>query len=91
MDAAIPSIGLERELPKDTSVIPSGMYCYTLISADFLGLGRLVTKKCPYWSKIEGRHPQEDGYCAYLEKGDWELDGGLLWDACKECGVNMDD
>ena len=35
---------------------------------------------------------QENGYCSYLERGDWEADHlSLLWDQCKECGINMDD
>jgi hypothetical protein len=30
-----------------------------------------------------------DGYCKYLERGDWELEAGhsLLWDQCKACGI----
>ena len=33
---------------------------------------------------------QGTGYCHYLELGDW-MDGGsnLLWDQCKECGINL--
>jgi hypothetical protein len=74
---------------KDTSVIPEGAYCYTI--AGPLKDGRLPIKKCPYWS-IDSRRPkQENGYCSFLGKGDWELSIGLLWDQCKECGENWGD
>lgn len=64
------------ENEKDKSIIPVGQYCY-----DENGI-------CPYWD-INGSKPeQENGYCGYLEKGDWELDYfSLLWDQCKECGI----
>ena len=79
------------KMTKDTSLIPKGMYCYVPVVPNFLGIGKLVIKKCPYWSLDEKHEKQDNGYCAYLEKGDWELCGGLLWDACKECGINMED
>lgn len=62
---------------KDQSVIPAGIYCY-----DQNGL-------CPYWSSRADKHHQENGYCSFLEVGDWEVKGcSLLWDQVKECGVN---
>jgi len=93
---------------KDKSVIPKGDYCY--------GNNGI----CPYWSTNPDQHEMENGYCSYIEKGDWELndekkwktayrDGrtvadsecksahelgmfmSLLWDQCKECGVNIGD
>jgi len=96
---------------KDTSVIPKGLYCYTYVNGEKV--------QCPYWkrlSKEEGGLYQEDGYCAYLEQSDWDIneevgvlegwqsDGtpippisahemkmSLLWDECKECGINMEE
>jgi hypothetical protein len=104
--------------------IPEGMYCY-----NSRGL-------CPFWDKKPGQYPtQEDGYCHFLGKSDWELNEesqgsvvlvhypadrslegksveeiyhyndhidpvsgkhlhfgtSLIWDQCKECGINMDD
>ena len=47
---------------KDTSVIPKGMYC-----DDEDG------KACPYWSLLTELPAQENGYCAYLGKSDWDL------------------
>ena len=86
-------------LKKDTSVIPYGYTC----------------EDCPYWDLNEDYPEQENGYCGYLEKGDWELhfegeirEGdkdekvltleekealpfcfSMLWDGCKECGINI--
>lgn len=48
-------------MKKDKSLIPKGLYCY---SGDY---------KCPYWEIIEGMHKQANGYCHFLEKGDWDL------------------
>lgn len=58
-----------------------GLYCY-----DENGL-------CPYWSADTNKPRQENGYCAYLEVGDWEPDGwlSLLWDQVKECGLKVED
>ena len=34
---------------------------------------------------------QDNGYCHFLEQGDWEDIGvGLLWDQCKCCQINVD-
>jgi len=85
---------------KDKKLIPKGVYCY-----DEKGV-------CPYWSLRKDKPYQFNGYCSYLEKGDWELNKkyvmrgvwtnnkgevvegpkefplSLLWDQCKECGIN---
>jgi hypothetical protein len=93
-------------------LIPSGLYCYDIVQ------GKRVY--CPFYSIDKTRPVQENGYCSYIGKGDWDIneeypkdieinkkqsDGtykkemvkrvrdtifwgmGLLWDACKECGV----
>ena len=66
---------------KSPSKIPKGLYCY-----DANGI-------CPYWSLSKNGGVQNNGYCAYLELGDWEPDGwiSLLWDGVKECGLNTND
>ena len=34
---------------------------------------------------------QDNGYCHYLKRGDWEEEGwSLLWDMVKECGIKDD-
>jgi len=38
-------------------LIPKGVYC----------------DGCPFWFRDGGRPEQENGYCSYLKKGDWDL------------------
>lgn len=64
---------------KINSGIPKGIYCY-----DKNGL-------CPYWSLNHDSEYQNNGYCAYMDIGDWNLDFGLLWDQVKECHINVGD
>ena len=64
---------------KDKLKIPKGLYCY-----DENGV-------CPYWKKIG----QYNGYCKYLKMSDKEIEyiecaTSLLWDQCKECGINTE-
>jgi len=66
-------------MAKDTSVIPHGQYCYTVITGHFLGLG-MLTKPCPYWRTIPGQPSDCNGFCDYLETGDYSGDTMLLWD-----------
>ena len=61
--------------------IPRGCYCYTYDKNKYV--------VCPFWYKNPNKVDQDNGYCSYLSKGDWEEDGTfLLWDQCKECGIN---
>lgn len=63
----------------DNKYIPIGDYCY-----DEKG-------KCRFWSIDKDRLPQENGYCRYISKGDWDSKGvGLLWDMVKECDINIE-
>lgn len=62
----------------DESNIPKGLYCY-----DHNGI-------CPYWSISRLHESQNNGYCSFLKRGDWEVDFGLLWDQVKECNINND-
>jgi hypothetical protein len=78
------------ESNKDISVIPKGIYCYD------------ENGHCPYHSIDKTRPNQENGYCSFLGYGDWEVDlppgwpeevksaASLIWDSCKECGINDD-
>lgn len=83
-----------EELNRDESVIPPGMYCYSRKSgwkADEHGNPYFETEVCPYWASHPNKDEQESGYCAFLQRGDWEDEGfSLLWDLCKECSVNDD-
>jgi hypothetical protein len=78
--------------------IPPGVYCYRgseLLEneRDANGFPKLLKKNvCPWWSIHRDQPEQENGHCEYLGYGDWEVDGlSLLWDSCKECGVNNED
>jgi len=65
---------------KGEMVIPRGIYCYD------------ENGTCPYLDKAEGVGEQNDGYCWFLRRGDWQSNGvGLLWDSCKECGKRDSD
>jgi len=69
---------------KDISEIPSGMYCYSGTPCGDDPNYEL----CPYWSAREDKPEQENGYCSFLERGDWSVEGlSLLWDQVKECRV----
>lgn len=44
--------------------IPYGDYCYNFYSKEI----------CPFWDSKPGEYPkQEDGFCQYLQKSDWDL------------------
>ncbi len=76
---------------EQTTCIPNGIYCYELIEIGKDKNGRSIYKThvCPYWSIDRSKPNQMNGYCAYLDCGDWEGEGfGLLWDQVKECGIN---
>lgn len=48
----------------------------------------LKIKRCPYWDRVDGYHYQNNGFCHWLDSGDWESKGhSLLWDQVKECGL----
>jgi hypothetical protein len=69
----------------DEKLIPRGPYCYRPLKYEN---GRLKIKPCPYHITARRRHYQENGYCSFIGKGDWEFEHfGLLWDMVKECGV----
>jgi len=80
-----------KNLPTD--VIPKGSYCYSkieVISVD----GKMPRIKlldlCPYWGKDPNLPEHENGTCEFMGVTDEDLGMGLLWDQCKECGINDD-
>ena len=64
---------------KGELAIPRGMYCY---NGDGI---------CPYWDKVSAGEHEGDGYCWYLDKGDWDSGMVALFDQCKCCGIRDDD
>ena len=76
---------MKRPTDKDVSLIPPGSYCYHFIHNPAMD-GRKNCLTCPYLEFISDKPEQMNGYCHFLEKGDWEEAGtGLLWDMVKEC------
>ena len=64
---------MKKKIRKDKRKIPKGYYCY-----DHLELNKKTGKFkivgwCPYWSNRKNRPEQECGFCAYLNKGDWDI------------------
>lgn len=84
------------------AVVPVGSHCYTItgVTTREDGMPVIATKVCPYW-KYRGDQPDKrTGYCRLLRAGDAtqgrDARGNprgtfLLWDQCKECGINDPD
>jgi len=78
-------------ITRDTSKIPSGMYCYSkykIIPSDGpFGSKMKLLDLCPYWKRTE-----TGAFCHFLGQESERQDPfNLIWDQCKECGVNMDE
>jgi hypothetical protein len=75
---------------KNESLIPEGIYCHgPLVQDPNNSMVRLCPNRCPYWTLNPREEEQSNGYCSFLGEGDWEPNGtSLLWDSCKECGIN---
>jgi hypothetical protein len=54
---------------KDESLIPDGMYCHASCMPDVDGYRYI----CPYWDYDDEKPYQENGYCHFMEKGDWTI------------------
>ena len=87
----------------DTTDIPEGEYCYTLIETPSAKNNyKFKTKNCPYWSLNKDKPDQMNGSCSLLEINDWESEIpddlpedfplsalSLLWDQCKICNIKQ--
>jgi hypothetical protein len=88
---------LFKLIPKDTP------YCYTSLRLDKTKEPPVYNiKPCPFWYAIEIPEAELDdhigvvamgqnhiGGCKLLKQTDDDMEGwGLLWDNCKECGLN---
>ncbi|MFA5154545.1 MAG: hypothetical protein WC554_18520 [Clostridia bacterium] len=91
---------------KDTSVIPKGPYCYTYDEAGeyklcpywdtIKGVSKQYNGYCSYLEKGDMDLEQEmeltDMKTGEKIKGDkLPFPVSLLWDQCKECGINKED
>ena len=71
---------------KNKDLIPPGIYCYRGIGVKD---NHQIRLNCPYWESRDDKPEQDNGYCDFMQRGDWEVDGlSLLWDQVKECGEN---
>jgi len=72
--------------------IPHGPYCYEIIEIERDKKNEkpiMTVHVCPYWYRDSTKPEQMNGYCAYMDIGDWDDEGfGLLWDQVKCCGIN---
>jgi len=79
-----------KQPEKDEKYIPPGSYCYHFIGD--AGEGAKWILNCPFRELREDKPQQENGFCHFLDSGDWQSPGiGLIWEGCKECGVNQDE
>lgn len=70
-------------MSNESNLIPNGSYCYTYIDGKY--------SVCPFWGLDKSKPYQENGFCTFLNRCDWDLGAcSLLWDQCKECGINND-
>ena len=69
-------------MKKDKKLIPTGYYCYTLLKNH-------KRHFCPYWSIKKDKLEQENGYCAYLEKGDWDINKEVKWETLDKNGKKV--
>jgi hypothetical protein len=80
-------------MKKDKRLIPKGYYCYKYL-VQIKGTNPPEFKEvgiCPYWSIRKDKPEQSNGYCKYMEQGDWEFTGWSgIWDMVKECGIKHD-
>jgi hypothetical protein len=77
----------DDKIELDESLIPAGFYCHEKFTFNE-ETKRCSAKPCPYWGINDNYPHQENGYCRFLNRGDWEDDHiGLLWDQVKECGI----
>lgn len=63
----------------DDSLIPSGDYCYELLSVS--PEGRMQIKLCPYWNRLSTGYAE----CKFVG----ENDDILLDDQIKICSINL--
>jgi hypothetical protein len=60
---------------KDESLIPSGRYCHASGEPEPYCVEHPPRPRylCPYWDFDDEKPYQENGYCHFMEKGDWTI------------------
>ena len=80
---------IKKQYPKEVlAVIPKGYYCHGEIKVINNKSDWNNTYICPFWFKIKTRLKQENGYCALLGKGDYELNNEVKWQEIKSINKN---
>jgi hypothetical protein len=79
-------------MEKDESLIPAGDYCYKF-TGEKTPDGFLAINVCPYWTWHTDKDYEQNGYCEFLNIGDWMDNGYITWlfDHQKICGINEDE
>lgn len=90
----------DRRISEASGHIPTGSYCYSLIPRDQSPEKSKVTHspmpailRCKFYKTLKSKPDQRNGYCRLLKAGDWMPHPHgtmLLWDGCKECGINTE-
>ena len=66
-----------RFLPFSWFFIPRGLYCYKyrklIWGKNKEDPPKMKIKICPYWEKLNNLLNQENGYCHYLKKSDYDI------------------
>jgi len=88
----VPLLSAELTDEQVKSLIPHSDYCYKWLETPSPENNyRGKVKTCPFYDKMANLPSQSNGYCHYLQAGDFTEDGThLLFDMCKECGINAE-
>jgi len=76
---------IKTSIESNPTYIPLGTKCYFTHSVSSYSQ---ETHYCPYWSLVLKKPQEQNGFCHYLNQGDWEY-GTMIWDGNKECNVNI--
>lgn len=74
----------------DPQAIPAGSYCHgpsTQEPQEGTDMPVIRSNTCPFWARVDRGEGEYSGWCAKIKGDD---DSSLLWDQCKECGINDD-
>lgn len=89
-------LSMDKELHTEIITCIMGDKDNTPSYLDNIPKDTLYCVDCPYRSHSKLAKffygPQSSGYCYFINKGDFSFGRctDLLWDGCKECGVNED-
>ena len=56
----------QDQIDNPEKYIPYGHYCHATLENE---------NECPFWNFDNEKPEQDNGYCHYLKRGDWDLHG----------------